>query len=437
MTASGMRLAITVAVASVLAVLAVPVTAVAVPGAPAISAAGPHFGPTVSLKLPLNAGPGVRLIESASCVSTGSCTVAGSYLDSSGVGQVMAVTESGGHWARAIKLTLPANRGPRFGALARAVSCTRVGSCVAVGDYETSSSTVVAGFTATESHGTWHRATQVRLPTNAAVPSEGFVAGVSCTGPGSCVLAGNYADNLGHTRPMVATEVGGKWARARELRAPANAVSAGQVLLLSVACPKAGSCVAVGTFDDKTDYARPMAVTESGGRWHQAIQIMLPKDAAGQPQPPPSIPPMSVACSGAGNCLFVSSYRNRLGRMVPMSAAESSGTWRRAQHITRAPANAAAQPGVTLTSVACTSAGICTASGDYALKSGGFGALVMTRTGTRWTSATQIRAPADAATGDRRLAVAAAIGCTATGFCAIGGTYLTARSTTRPMAATG
>jgi hypothetical protein len=428
MTGFGRRALLTGA----LTIAVAPITGIAVAG----TAAAPHFGPTVSLKLPLNAGRGVPLIESASCVSTGSCTVAGSYPDSSSVGQVMAVTESGGHWARATKLTLPANRGPRLGALARSVSCTRVGSCVAVGDYETSSSHV-AGFAATESHGTWNRATQVRLPTNAAVPSDGFVAGVSCTGPGSCVLAGNYADNLGHARPMVATEVRGTWARARELRAPANAGSAGQVLLLSVACPKAGSCVAVGTFDDKTDHARPMAVTESGGRWHQAIQIVLPKDAAGQPQPPPSIPPMSVACSGAGNCLFVSSYRNRLGRMVPMSAAESNGTWRRAQHITRALANSTAVPFVTLSSVACMRTGTCTASGDYALKSGGFGALVMTRTGTRWTSATQIRAPADAATGDRRLAVAAAIGCTATGFCAIGGTYRTASSTIRAMAATG
>src|SRR5262245_54041871 len=389
MTASGQqgRRAITAAAASALAVLAVPVTAAAasasLASSPATSAAGPHFGPAVSLKLPLNAGPGVPGIESASCVSTGSCTVVGTYAIS-GVGQAMAITRSAGHWSRGIELTPPSNRDPGIGAFASSVSCTRVGSCVAVGIYRTSNH--FAGFAATESHGIWHRATQVRLPTNAAVPSDVTITGVSCTGPGSCVLAGNYIDDHSHVRPMVATEVRGTWARARELRAPATAGSAGRVLLLSVACPKLGSCVAVGTFDDKAGHTRAMAVTESGGRWHQAIQIVLPKDAAGVPLP--TIPPMSVACSGAGNCLAVSSYRNRLGRTVPMSAAESSGTWRRAQHITRAPANAAAQPGVTLTSVACTSAGICTASGDYALMTGGLGALVMTRTGTKWTSAT-------------------------------------------------
>src|SRR5215813_10178173 len=117
MTASGMRLAITVAVASVLAMLAVPVTAVAVPGAPAISAAGPHFGPAVSLKLPLNAGPGVPGIESASCVSTGSCTVVGTYAIS-GVGQAMAITRSAGHWSRGIELAPPSNRDPGIGAFA-------------------------------------------------------------------------------------------------------------------------------------------------------------------------------------------------------------------------------------------------------------------------------------------------------------------------------
>jgi hypothetical protein len=61
----------------------------------------------------------------------------------------------------------------------------------------------------------------------------------------------------------------------------------------------------------------------------------------------------------------------------------------------------------------------------------------MTRSEARWTAATQIRPPVNAATGASQIAQAKAIGCAAAGFCAIGGTYRTASSTTAAMAATG
>ena len=176
-----------------------------------------------------------------------------------------------------------------------------------------------------------------------------------------------------------------------------------------------------------------MAVTEKGGTWHQAFQLVLPKDAAGVPL----VSVQSVGCSSAGNCVAVGSYRTKSLKFVPMSVAESSGNWARGQHITKVPANAAASAAVGLTSVACARAGTCTAAGSYALKGGGFGALIMTRPGTRWTTATQIRPAANAATGASQIAQAKAIGCAPTGFCAVGGTYRTASSTIAVMAATG
>jgi hypothetical protein len=397
-----------------------------------VQAAGPHLGRAVSLRLPLNAGAGTPIIESASCASASACTLAGTYTDKANVGQAMVVTRSGGHWGRALELQLPANADPGIGGLAESVSCTRAGSCVAAGNYRSNGE--FEGFVATESHGAWHQATRVRLPANAGT-SGASISAVSCTGPGSCVLAGNYSDSHGHVRPMAATETNGTWARASELGAPAAAGTAGRIFVISVACPGAGSCAAVGTFDDKAGHTRAMTLIRSGGRWHRGVQLILPRDAAGVPLP--SIPPMSVSCSAPGTCLAVSSYRNKSGRVVPMSAAASAGTWARAMHITRVPSNAAALPSVTLTSVACTRSGVCTAAGGYALKSGGFGALIMTRSGTRWTTASQVRTPADAATGLNRIAQAKAIGCAATGFCAIGGTYRTAGSATAAMAAAG
>jgi len=382
----------------------------------------------VSLRLPANAGPGLSVIAAASCVGVGLCTLAGTYTDASSVEQPMVVTRAGGHWARAIELRLPSGSAS-VGATAESVSCPKVGSCVAAGGYEQSSHFHV--FTATESHGTWRRAIGVKLPGNAMAPGDASAGGIACTGPGNCVLVGAYLDQLGHPQGMVVTEFNGKWGRARELRPPGNAGSAGGVFVNSIACPKIGSCVAVGRYNDKAGHARAMALAESNGNWHQATQLILPQDAAAVPLV--SIP--SVACTGAGSCIAVGQYRNRLGMFLAMSVTESRGVWAHARQVTKVPANAKAQASLFLNSVACAHGGPCLATGDYGLKSGGLGAVALTRSGAKWTAAAQISTPPDGATGAKQDALGQAAGCSPGGFCAVGGLYRTSSLTTRDMAA--
>jgi hypothetical protein len=190
------------------------VLALSVPAAAHAAVASIRFGQAVSLRLP--AGARFPAVKSATCVGTGSCALAGSYAGSSGVSHAMVVTRSDGHGASAIKLLLPSNSRPSPAGEADAISCSRAGSCVAAGNYAVRSK--LKGFTATESHGAWRRATEIKLPSNAALSSNVFIHGVACTGPGNCVVAGNYSDNLSHHRIMAATEFKGTWRRARELR---------------------------------------------------------------------------------------------------------------------------------------------------------------------------------------------------------------------------
>ena len=82
----------------------------------------------------------------------------------------MVVTRSGGHWGRATELTLPANADAGLGGLAESVSCSRAGSCVAVGNYRSGGE--FEGFTAARSNGSWHQARPVRLPANAGAPLQ-------------------------------------------------------------------------------------------------------------------------------------------------------------------------------------------------------------------------------------------------------------------------
>jgi hypothetical protein len=408
------------------------VTGVGVASATA-RAAGPHIGHAVRVQLPKNAGTGTPIIESASCPSASSCTLAGAFNDGSHVGQAMVVARSDGHWARATELELPANAEPSLGGLAESVSCSRAGSCVAAGNYRAGGN--FAGFTATESRGVWHRATQVTPPANAGGSTSVSVSGVACTGPGNCVLAGNYSDTSNRVRPMVAAETGGHWSRAQALSIPAGAQAAGPVLLTSLACPAAGACVAVGQFNVKGASRRAMAVVQTGGAWQRPFQLVLPKDASGV-----AVASMTaVGCSTSGNCVAVGSYRNSSKHFVPLSVTESGGRWARGQHVTSAPANAAAgaQSDVLFNAVACTAAGTCTAAGSYLLAAGGFAGLIVTRSGSRWAGPAQISLPAKAATGAKQRAAAKAIGCAPSGFCAVGGTYTTASSTTAAMVASG
>jgi len=389
--------------------------------------AGIVFHRAVDLRLPVGAQSAAGL-ASASC-GGGSCVLAGTYRAGSGVFP-MVVPRSAGHWNRAARLLLPLKSSPTPDGQATAISCTRAGSCVAAGDYL--KVRYVKGFTATESHGVWRRAVEVKLPSNARAASNVFIRGLACTGPGNCVVAGDYSDIPGHHRIMAATEFKGRWQRAVELKAPADASPIQPVYLNSLACPGLGSCVAVGSYADTKFRPGAFAASESGGTWHQAIQLTLPRDA-NRLDPQPSV--VSVACSAAGSCVAVGSYIDRQGLVVPMSVTESGGTWARAQHVTAVPVNATARPRLTLSSVSCLRSGSCLAAGDYRIRSGGVAAMVMTRSGTRWTSASQIRTPPNGPTGDTHLAQAAAIGCSATGFCAIGGSYGTIR-VQLPMAAT-
>jgi len=412
-----------------ISVAVIGVLALWVPGAGNAAVASIRFGQAVSLRLPAGAQfPGVL---SASCPVAGSCTLAGRYDGSSGMSHAFVLTRSSGHWAGTVKLLLPSNSRPKPNGEADSISCWRAGSCVAAGRYTVGSK--IKGFAATESRGVWRRGVEIKPPSNAAPSSNVFLQGVACTAVADCVVAGNYSDNLGHHRIMAATEADGAWRRARELLAPVNASPTEPVYLDSLACPAPGSCVAVGAYQDKPLHNFAFVATQSSGIWHRARQLIPPKDAY---PTDPLMSVVSVACSTVGSCVAVGSYVNSRGLLVPMSVMEHGGKWARAQHVTRVPANAAARPSLTFMSASCLRNGSCLAAGRYRIRGGGTGAVVMTRSGGRWISATEIRVPPDGGTAAKQESAASAIGCSPSGFCMVAGSYLTA-SATRLMAATG
>ena len=221
----------------------------------------------------------------------------------------------------ASKLTLPPNATSTvFINGLSAVSCSRPGSCVAIGGYVDSTGAGVQPMVMAETGGTWGQPTAVAPPPGAASAGNAQLAtfsSVSCVGVGTCVAVGQYEDTRGSFdfQAVVAAETQGVWARAARVKLPANlatAAGAQSASLGSVACTSVGNCVAVGSYNasDSTatnSDARAMDVTETGGAWAHATELALPANAAtsgnfrfGQMN--------SVSCPSLGSCAAVGGY---------------------------------------------------------------------------------------------------------------------------------
>lgn len=253
----------------------------------------------------------------------------------------------------------------------------------------------------------WTQATQVTAPSGAnASPAAQFNA-ISCVAAGSCTAVGTYQDTLSHQQAMAAAETSGTWAQATVVTAPTTAGANPTATLLGISCSSAGNCTAAGTYMDATAGQQDMVATETSGAWAQATKITLPADAiAGS-----TATLGGISCTSTGNCTIVGSYTDSSSHGQAMVAKETSGTWGQATKIT-APGNAATNPGANLAGISCYSAGNCTAPGTYDTSSTVQVMVAMETSGT-WAQASEIALP-DYAYPD--------ITCTSAGNCVTGGT---------------
>jgi hypothetical protein len=247
---------------------------------------GGVWGPAVALGLPagvVNSG-----LSGVSCPTVGDCVAVGG-----GEGGLVAVTDSGGTWEPAVAVALPpgAFTGNDLVSVPQlqGVSCTAVGNCVAVGDWEKSSSVRQRlPMEATETGGTWSQAAGLALP---AGDVEGWLQGVSCADASSCVAVGASSAGYGDLQPLGATVAGGNWTQTL-IAPPAGATGAD---LSGISCPAAGSCTAVG-IEGALVYGPPIAVAYVDGAWSQAVSIVpsgsSPQGGLG-----------GVSCPGVGPCV--------------------------------------------------------------------------------------------------------------------------------------
>lgn len=313
---------------------------------------------------------------------------------------------------RAIQLRLPLNAAKSGDGLVFAMDCVRAGYCTGGGAYlgqrETTTPMVV-----TQAGGHWARARQIKMPADAAGSSFDVVTSVRCATVGSCVAVGYYyLANSAASHAFVAGENRGHWAPARDIPAPKNGEDP---VITSVSCSGPGSCVAAGDYTSRDKYL-PMEVAEMNGTWRRAQGLRLPPRAKDGSL-------SSLSCLRPGFCAGVGDYLNGGGSSAVFAVAESNGTWRSAARI-NLPKGARADADDVLSGISCTSIGSCEAVGSYDNSSGLEVPLTVTQSHGRWARARAVTVlPANATHRDS--AVFGSISCRGAGSCIALGNYTT------------
>ena len=144
----------------------------------------------------------------------------------------------------------------------------------------------------------------------------------------------------------------------------------------------------------------------------------LPSNAAANP----GVSLGSVSCGSAGDCGAAGSYVDSSSNTQGLLATETAGVWQPAVEA-GTPMPAATHPYVTVSSVSCPAAGSCSAVGEYADSSNYMQGLLLTESSGTWQSS-GVMAPLPANAAADASVLLSSVSCAATGDCAAVGTYL-------------
>jgi hypothetical protein len=360
------------------------------------------------------------------CPAQGDCVASGIYQDASGNSYGLLLNESNGVWGAPTTVTPPSNAVVADGVSLYAVACGAVGNCSAVGTYADAAGNQ-RSFVVDEVGGAWQRALEVTLPANAASSSQvSDLHSIACSSAGYCSAVGAYGEGAS-TSPLqeayVVNEVAGHWQSATEVTLPAGANFNPFAELGQISCASVGNCSAAGSYIDANNVDRALVASEVKGTWRPGVALLAPANASQYAGATLS----EISCASAGDCAVAGTYNATNGVLQLLVDNETNGTWARASEIP-APANAASSPHVLLygfNGVDCPSVGECAAGGQYQDKSGAFQGFFVNEVNGHWLGASELSLPAGAVQAGKNGGVVS-ISCIASGNCSAGAAYLNA-----------
>ena len=353
-----------------------------------------HSWKASAVPLPANAGSGGEQIEATSCPSASKCVAVGYYTDTSGNQDGLLLTLSGGTWTAA-EAPAPANAAINPGGegpYLEAVSCPSVSECVAVGQYEDSSTSQNDGLLLTWSGGTW-TAAEAPVPANAysgqtSYGNGAYLDAVSCPSSSECVAGGAYplTSTSEYSQPMLLTWSGAHWTAQESPVPPDAATGNGRDTgggVSAVTCPSSSVCAADGWYWTGSGYEPEMVLSWTGGAW-TATKAPLPANAADSSASWYPQQSSQLSCASVSKCIVGGSYDDSSGANDGLLLTWSGSTWTAAE--APLPANSVSGDAWVL-GVSCPSASECVADGQYTdASTGGSDGLLLTWSGSTWTA---------------------------------------------------
>jgi hypothetical protein len=325
--------------------------------------------------LPADASPSPQVDFSAiSCPSTTSCVGIGNYVNKFGYRVGLIETLAANKWTPST-VAFPVSGATTNPDLSLdSVSCGAAGSCVVVGQFESSAPHYAqVGLLLQLSGGAWTE----QIIGDPATQQIGRLHSVSCTSADWCVAVGEVPYS---GVALIDTFESGQWTMKQ---LPVS----GLIDLNSVACPAQGSCTAVGGGGSAGQSGPTQVETLSNGVW--TASSVVPPPGGNEP----GFEFEKVACAAGNICASYASYYATLNVDRLMLAVIGNGY----SFAVPAPVPADGRGGGStadpyLTDISCPSPGNCTAVGDY-IGPGGYTGLIETLANGRWT-ATPFRYPA-------------------------------------------
>jgi hypothetical protein len=287
---------------------------------------------------------------SLSCATAQFCAAVGRFQTRHGLAFLgLLLTETSGRW-KATRAPLPADRRPyNPDASVDSVNCQTAGSCVAIGGY-TNREAHREGVILTLSRGKW---VATEAPTNPKFTYSYQVSltSVACSRSGSCVVVGHYdtgqsAHPLIH--PLLLSHARGHGWNSTNITAPRGLPRNAGLAPSNVSCPSAGGCIAIGTSSHGRLHGLVL-FRWSGKRWTDRV-LPVPVNAdAGIPIIISAfVCPSAPSCTGVGSYTYTTPAGNNGGQGLILT--DRKGTWAAAD--SPLPASGVSQAGLSAVAAA-------------------------------------------------------------------------------------
>ena len=361
-------------------------------------------------------------ISSDSCVSAAFCAAVGDYQTSAHNSLPLLDTYAGGTWS-SIEGPLPSDAGTDPDASLFGVSCPRVGFCVAVGEYENTTTFLDHGLIETLSGGVWSDM-ETPLPSGAGTGSDAgaWLSAVSCQTDTDCVAGGLFKNGSGRDVGLIDTLTGDTWS-AQAAPQPADAAANQDVWVKDVSCPSSGACAAGGYYENGDDRVQALLFSQApDGAWTDQATSLPSGAATGTAE---SSEADAVSCATT-SCEAVGQYEDTSGRGHGLLESLADGVWTAQAAPEPGNAGSGADQGADLYGVSCAFDG-CVAVGEYEDLAGGIRALVDTVTAGAVTAAEGPQ-PSGAAAGSAVHGALNGVSCLSVADCTAAGFYVTTAS---------